>query len=130
MGLHPQFHTVGTFVNDQLNVGSSASPFRKTLLHGDTVLAQVITQMGRDSLRKHVIDDRQCTSGLRSSLALHQLSCAGPDRCTRGSIAERQDTIHNLRWAQTEKEIALAKCMAKKPRLALHAVTDEEGPLG
>ena len=52
---------------------------------------------------------------------------------TRGSKAEREDSIHNMPWTQTEKDKALAKCRrsqrawcAKKPRLTFHAVTNEE----
>ena len=53
---------------------------------------------------------------------------------TRESIAEREAAVHNLRWTQTEKDNALAKCrlslrawVSKKPMLCLHPVTDEEG---
>ena len=52
---------------------------------------------------------------------------------TRGSIAEREDAIRNLPGTQTGKDQALANCRhslrawcAKKPRRALHAITDDE----
>ena len=66
---HTQFDMLGTFVNDQVNAGGSAILIRKTRLHGETVLKQVITQQGRDQVVKiqseneRAIDDCQCTSG-------------------------------------------------------------------
>ena len=53
---------------------------------------------------------------------------------TRVSIAESHEALRNLPWTQTEKDKAQTKCRrshrawcAKKPRLTLHAGTDEEG---
>ena len=55
-------------------------------------------------------------------------------RFTRVSIAQREEAVRDVPWTQIEKDKALAKCRrsqrawcAKKPRLTLHAVTDEEG---
>ena len=48
--------------------------------------------------------------------------------------SQREAEIGNLPWTQTEKDDALAKCRlglrawrSKKPKLCLHAVTDEDG---
>ena len=53
---------------------------------------------------------------------------------TGESLAEREEEIANLPWTQAEKDKALATCRsgqrawrAKKPKLCLHAVTDEDG---
>ena len=53
---------------------------------------------------------------------------------TRETLTEREAEKGNLSWTQTDKDNALAKCRlglrawrAKKPKLCLHAETDENG---